>query len=486
MPHDLPSLPPLEPTGQPDPSARPLPPTDMARTQMMPAGDFATQDDAERVVGGFVLVKRLGAGAMGEVHLARHRADGREAALKLVTNKLQADESYQKRFIRECELLSRLDHPNIAKALDHGVDNGCPWLAMEFVRGDNLDDILKARGRLTQSEVLHVAIQVARGLDHAYGTVGLIHRDIKPANIILAKSRADSDTSDDQAKIIDFGLAKESSTNDQHLTMSGVILGTPHYMSPEQIRCEDELTFATDLYALGATMFHLLTGRVPFPKPSPAGVLSAHLTEPVPNPGDIQPGLNPIVRQIVRRCLAKGATERFPDYRSFIVECGKAMKALGVRLDGTVRIVRRRVGSTNEPGTEKQTHPTVALPHPPQAEKPATKPKGTGSSSFRPTPHLPAGADPLTIISGRIAREQKPMTGSEALRRETTAKFKHLSTTQRIRRRQQANRELLGPEVLAPEPFVLRSRAAQVRTLLPWLMLGLSLVALMVLVVLGE
>lgn len=476
-------------------------PADPALTLLLPA-DALNDSSSHQTVGGFVLEKRIGSGAMGDVYLARHGQTGQEAALKVITNKLQIDEQYLKRFTRECELLSRLNHPNIAKALDFGTDNGRPFLAMEFVRGDTLEDLLKARGKLLQTEVLHLAIQVARGLDHAFAVAGLIHRDIKPANIILLRGPDGGDSSNDQAKIIDFGLAKESSASDLHLTMTGVILGTPHYMSPEQIRCEDELTFATDLYALGATMFHLLTGRVPFPKPSPAGVLSAHLTEPVPNPSDLQPGLNPIVRQIVRRCMAKAPTERFPDWRTFIVECGKALKALGVRLDGTVHIVRRRAGTANDPATDRLTKPTVAIPSlavsrattekPVEShtsriiKKPPRESSASSGGAHQPTTATKPGTEPLALITDRIARERRPMTASEALRQVTTQKHKKLSTTQRIRRRQQMAQEMMSDGPTAPEPFPIQARTDQIRSLLPWLILGLALVGLALVIVLGN
>jgi serine/threonine protein kinase len=287
----------------------PVPAEDSDRTLAAPA-----ETAAPTRLGAWTIERHLGAGAMGEVFLGR-RADGERAALKLVSPRFASDRGYRDRFRREIGVLMRLDHRGIARALEHGEHAGRPWLAIEFVDGHPLDEILSKHGPFTTAEALAIAADVARGLAYIYNEAGLVHRDVKPANILIGRDGA--------TKLIDFGLAKPQEAEDIRLTMTGMILGTPNYIAPEQVRCET-LGPYSDQYALGGTLFHLLTGRRPYQRNTAAATMAAHLSDPVPDPGELAPTLAGPVRELVRTALAKDPRKRFPDWRAFIVACEKA------------------------------------------------------------------------------------------------------------------------------------------------------------------
>jgi hypothetical protein len=258
------------------------------------------------VIGGYRLVKRVGNGMMGRVYDAVRTSDNRRVALKLM---LPADDDpemvaeYRSRFHREVEALARLSHTNIVRILEFGYDEE-GWLSMEYVDGSTLSKILRIRGHLPPLDVVTIARQLCSALGHAH-THGVIHRDLKPGNVILE--------GDDPARVrlVDFGLAKEwdgtaEATND------GTLLGTPHYMSPEQCRGE-AARVESDIYALGMMMYRLLTGRMPFENERGAAIFIAHLKSPVPTfgslglPFEIPPG----IEAVVRKCLEKRPENRF-------------------------------------------------------------------------------------------------------------------------------------------------------------------------------
>lgn len=372
-------------------------------------------------IGSWEVQRRLGAGAMGEVFLAR-RGDQR-AALKLVAKRYAGDDAFTQRFQREIALLSKFDHPNVARALDGGEHEGRPWLAMEFVDGPDLDNLLHNHGPFFEADVLQLAIQMARGLEHIHQQAGLIHRDVKPANVLVARKPGGDPhrllNPGDVAKLIDFGLAKPVEQDEgSGLTMTGMIMGTPNYIAPEQISCERNLTLHVDMYALGATVFHLLTGHVPFEAGSAAAVMAAHLNNPVPDPGQVVPAISPATRRIVTTALAKRPGDRFTTWQAFITACEKAVAALGAPAagaEGTGRFLRKPM--TRPPSTQTVRRPPGALSNP-----------STGSRSTpAPVPAI-GGGTPLEPRSGTAAAVAaslgvgQPATGSEALRAAVTSR----------------------------------------------------------------
>jgi hypothetical protein len=199
----------------------------------------------------FRLIEKLGQGGMGIVYRAHQRSMDRPVALKLLPPQLAADEGFIARFYREARMSARLDHPNIVRGVAVGEERGVYYFAMEYVDGESLDKRL-ALGRLSVADAVRIALDVARALDHAHSR-GLVHRDIKPANILIAR--------DGVVKLADLGLAKTSETD---LTQVGGSMGTPSYMAPEQGRDARSADQRSDIYALGATLYHLLTGERPF------------------------------------------------------------------------------------------------------------------------------------------------------------------------------------------------------------------------------
>jgi eukaryotic-like serine/threonine-protein kinase len=421
-------------------------------------------------LGDFSLVRRIGAGAMGDVYLGKHADTGESVAIKLILDKHSQDEAFIKRFKREIDVLMGLNHPNIARAVGYGVEQDRSFLALEYIDGPNLSDVLHERGALFEQDVLSIAIQVARGLASAYNEAGLVHRDIKPMNLLVKQMRRAQRSGffmeeGDKVKIIDFGLAKPTDSDDQRLTMTGFVMGTPAYMSPEQIRCEQSLDFHTDMYALGATMFHLLTGRIPFPGNAPAIIMTGHLTQPVPDPGELVPSISQNTRKIVMTAMAKVPRMRYADFRAMISACEKALKELSNSTSPvTGRLLRKPmvrggVQSDPKPPTPPQGEETMDFPALPtdkevgrqQQKDPANKgttphrrhpPSVTTSQIFKASPNV-GGVDALEAKNPQSARHTaKPLptgadAGSEALRRILTDKIEKARTTARHRRNQQ-------------------------------------------------
>jgi formylglycine-generating enzyme required for sulfatase activity/TolB-like protein len=290
-------------------------------------------------IGGYEIVDRIGQGGMGTVYRAR-AADGTVVALKLLHLHLTTSEEYVRRFQREAKLAEKLAHPNVVRVLGSGEDGGQHYLAMEYVQGESLTERLERSGILapgvkssgragaeppadgapTQAgeapprssacppvcnlpveEVIRLLRQVA-GVLQAAADIGLVHRDLKPQNILLDASG--------NAKVLDFGLAKDTATQVSTLSLTGQSIGTPPYMSPEQCEGTREVDTRSDLYSLGATAYQMLTGRPPFPGPTATAYLRQHLEE-IPTPvARLNPAIPLNLSQVVDRLLAKKPEDR--------------------------------------------------------------------------------------------------------------------------------------------------------------------------------
>jgi serine/threonine protein kinase len=413
-------------------------------------------------LGEFIIEKKIGAGAMGEVYLGKHKQTGAAAAIKLITDRNAADDGFIARFKREIDILMGLDHQNIARAIGYEIEKTPMYLAMEYIAGPNLADVLHKRSAMFEEDVLNIGMQIARGLAHAYNEAGLIHRDIKPMNILIEQHRRGEREGNfmepqDRVKIIDFGLAKSTDGEDQRLTMTGIVMGTPAYMSPEQIRCESTIDFHTDMYAVGASMYHMLTGEVPFKGNAPAVIMTGHLTQPVPDPGDLVRSLNPLTRKLVMTAMAKQPRQRFSDYRAMISACEKALKALA-QGPGTVRLLRKPMirGGINEninPSAEAtEFQDFQALPGDRAADRidkkdPKAKatdthrrsPSVTTSQIFKASSNVTGGTEALESKTPLAVRQINPIfpgNGSEALRKIMTDKIEKVRTTARFKKNQ--------------------------------------------------
>ena len=270
-------------------------------------------------LGPYEIVSPLGAGGMGEVYRARDTRLDRSVAIKVLPAALAADSLFRERFDREARALSALSHPHICTLHDVGEHEGTPFLVMEHLGGQTLAERL-ARGAMDVEEALAVTIQIADALDAAHRR-GIVHRDLKPANVMLTKSGA---------KLLDFGLARTAApavvsgasiapTFEQSLTARGTILGTIHYMAPEQLEGV-EADARTDIFAFGVVLYEMLTGRKAFNGRTPASLIGAILKDHPPPVSLVQPLSPARLDRVVRRCLAKDPEDRWQSVRDLLAE----------------------------------------------------------------------------------------------------------------------------------------------------------------------
>ncbi len=251
------------------------------------------------------VLKVLGQGGMGVVFLAEDVRLNRTVALKTMKPAIAADSGLRQRFIREARAAAKVEDDHIVPIYDIGEERGVPWLAMPFLKGESLHELLRRRKVLTPAEAMRLGAQVAKGLAVAHA-VGLIHRDIKPANIWVEPDGGG------RAKLLDFGLAREArldSDGTEHLTRTGAVVGTPAYMAPEQAR-GDPLDARADLFSLGCVLYRAVTGRVPFRGHGTMGTLLALATETPPAPHEMNPDVPQPLSTFIMKLLAKDRSLR--------------------------------------------------------------------------------------------------------------------------------------------------------------------------------
>ncbi len=267
------------------------------------------------------MLRRLGRGAMAEVYLAEQGSLGRRVAVKVLKGQLAADETYVQRFHNEARAAAALVHPSIVQIHEVGCVDGVHYIAQEYVEGHNLQQLID-RGRLPDvPQAVSIMRQVASALLKA-AERGIVHRDIKPANILLAR--------DGLVKVADFGLARTSGEKANQLTQIGTTLGTPLYMSPEQAEGKP-LDVRSDMYSLGVTCYHMLSGRPPFTGETPLAVAMQHVRHAPERLENLRPDLPPALCRIVHRMLEKDPADRYPSPRELLQE----LRALAIPDLGT-------------------------------------------------------------------------------------------------------------------------------------------------------
>ncbi|TCJ93551.1 serine/threonine-protein kinase [Nocardia alba] len=273
------------------------------------------------ILAGYRIERRVGGGGMGAVYLAQHPRLPRRDAVKVLDARLAVEPTFRARFEREADLAARLRHPNVVQIFDRGVDGDRLWIAMQFVDGLDAAQLLRqGLSVLTPERAVRIVAEAAKGLDYAHRQ-GLLHRDIKPANLLIA--RAEDGT--DEVLVTDFGIAR-SMGETTSLTSAGSVLGTLAYAAPEQLEGQP-LDVRTDVYALGGTLYELVTGFVPFQRESPAALISAHLIEPPPRPSAANPALPPALDRVIARAMAKNPDDRY-------ASCGELADAAIAALTG--------------------------------------------------------------------------------------------------------------------------------------------------------
>jgi hypothetical protein len=261
----------------------------------------------------YKVVELLGTGGMGRVYRALDEALDREVALKTLLPALAADSDFVARFTREARSAAALNHPNITQVYATGLEGTIPYFAMELIRGQSLEALVKGRGALDPAIAAGYMVQAAAGLRHA-ALKGLIHRDVKPSNLML--------TEDGVLKVTDFGLAKAASA-DTRLTATGEVLGSPGYIPPEQAQGMP-IDLRSDIYSLGATFYHLVTGHLPFEAPTAVAMIMKHMNEPVRSPRALNASIPFPIAAVIQKMMAKRPGERFQDYDSLIRELERA------------------------------------------------------------------------------------------------------------------------------------------------------------------
>jgi eukaryotic-like serine/threonine-protein kinase len=257
---------------------------------------------------GYVLISKVGKGAMATVYKARQISLDRIVAVKVLPKRLSENREFVERFYKEGKAAARLSHNNIVQAIDVATSpDGFHFFVMEFIEGDSLYDIMQPPPvgmgkRFSEEEALDVMIQIADALAHAHER-GLVHRDVKPKNIILTRSGV--------AKLTDLGLARAVDDKEAAESEAGKAYGTPYYISPEQIRGDLDIDFRADIYSFGATLYHLLTGRPPFEGETPSAVMHKHLRQPLVPPDHINPELSAGIAEICEVAMAKNRDERY-------------------------------------------------------------------------------------------------------------------------------------------------------------------------------
>lgn len=285
-------------------------------------GNFLTPGQAERVavelptlttqqIPGYDKLEKIGEGSMGTVFKARQISMNRTVAIKVLKRRLAANKEFLARFEREAHLAAKFNSNHVIQAIDVGKAGDINYFVMEYVEGVTIKDELEKGKIYEEAEAVNIVLQIARALQVAHRR-DLVHRDVKPANIVLTK--------DGTAKLADLGMAR-ATTDVAHIKAEkGLTLGTPHYMAPEQIRGRSDVDARADIYSLGATLFHMVTGRPPFPFPTVDEVLKAHLKEELTPPDHINTKLSAGLGQVVEFMMTKSRKKRYPSPDELILD----------------------------------------------------------------------------------------------------------------------------------------------------------------------
>lgn len=264
----------------------------------------------QRIAGRYDIVRLLGEGGMGQVYEARHVELDKPVAIKFLFMELAVDEELLERFRREARITASLRHANIVEVMDFGVtDEGQPYIVMEYLAGESLSEILDREGKLSIPVATKIMTQILSGLVEAHG-LGIVHRDLKPDNVFLDEVKGQGTV----VKLLDFGISKitaKDTTENLQLTKTGVVMGTPNYMSPEQVMGTVELDGRADLYACGVMFFEMLTGRRPFEGETHNEIVVRIMSDPLPDMTSLCPDIGEELRALILRALSRERDYRF-------------------------------------------------------------------------------------------------------------------------------------------------------------------------------
>jgi serine/threonine-protein kinase len=389
------------------------PETDDRSSSSTPEG-ASDRRSGELIAGRYRLIERIGEGAMGTVYLARHEGLQRQVAVKFLQEELTGNREIAARFAREAVAAARLQHPNVIAVYDSGADEqgGC-YLVMEYVGAESLRTVMERVGAIPPERALALARQIAAALDHAH-SLGIVHRDIKPENVLVL----DVDGVE-TVKVIDFGIAKvflpEGPTG-PGLTRTGLVLGTPEYMAPEQA-AGGAVDRRADIYALGVIAYEMLLGRRPFDSDDVMSLLMAHLNATPPAPSTVRPelGFGPAVDAVLARALAKSPAARFQRAADLVDELDAALHAPPVVKTPTVP------APPEEPAAAPPVEPVAVISAPPKPAQSARPPAGRSWASLSRRGRLALGAGALALTVAVVAVATRSRPDEADLRPEVTA-----------------------------------------------------------------
>ena len=364
-------------------------PTDGAKP--VPLGGPEQEEDPfiGVVLGGkYRLEKKIGEGGMGKIYLSRHITLGKKYAVKMLNPEFSNNQEAIERFRREAVTAGELEHPNIINVTDIDyTKDGHAYIVMEFLDGCELRDILREEPVLPFQRLLKILYQVSRALDAAHSK-GVIHRDLKPENIFMI----DRSDQKDVVKILDFGISKiKGGKGGTNLTQTGMVIGTPHYMAPEQARGDKDIDHRVDIYAMGSIAYEMFTGKLPVNGDSPTAILMKILLEEPPPPETLNSNINPAISAAIRSAMAKDPNDRFSSCMQFIEALRNAAQ---------IQTTAIRTSSFAAPVLQTQTPPPPGTPAPgmappatgfPVVSPQAAPPPGTGT-----TPMTWAGTGAMT------------------------------------------------------------------------------------------
>ena len=260
------------------------------------------------IYGDFKLLERLGTGASGEVWLAHQQSMDRKVALKILCPKLSSDPSFIERFMKEAKNSAKLTHPNIVTAFYAGQDKGMYYLAISYINGETIETKLERDHLYEEKEALLIIKAIATALQYSWDEFKILHRDIKPANIIVNKKGV--------PMLLDLGISKSVHDEDASLTMTGTVVGTPYYMSPEQAIADKDLDFRSDLYSLGVTLYHMLSGTVPFQATTAMAIIMKHLNDKFESPLNFNSKLSVNCCELLEIMMAKKKEDRQQSWKA--------------------------------------------------------------------------------------------------------------------------------------------------------------------------
>ena len=269
----------------------------------------AEERSKDQQIPGYRIIRPLGAGAMARVYLATQLSLNRQVAIKVLPQKFTRNPQFVDRFYEEGRAAAKLNHPGMVAALDVGKAGDYHYFVMEYVEGDTVFQQIQDNGEYSEKDAIRIIIQTAKALEHAH-KAGLIHRDVKPKNMMI--------TTLGDAKLMDLGLARSAADKDAAAAEKGKAYGTPYYIAPEQIRGQIDVDYRCDIYSLGATFYHMVTGRVPFDGENPSAVMHKHLKEPLTPPDHINPKLSSGICEVIEVCMAKNKTKRYTNCQELL------------------------------------------------------------------------------------------------------------------------------------------------------------------------